>query len=59
MGIVAKQTSLNVLIIGIAFAIGGLNTLVFYPLFLSAEEYGLVVFLLATIGAYQVCKKVH
>ena len=48
MGIVAKQTSLNVLIIGIAFAIGGLNTLVFYPLFLSAEEYGLVVFLLAT-----------
>ena len=48
MGIVAKQTSLNVLIIGIAFTIGGLNTLVFYPLFLSAEEYGLVVFLLAT-----------
>jgi O-antigen/teichoic acid export membrane protein len=48
MGIVAKQTSLNVLIIGFAFAIGGLNTLVFYPLFLSAEEYGLVVFLLAT-----------
>jgi O-antigen/teichoic acid export membrane protein len=48
MGIVAKQTSLNVLIIGIAFAIGGLNTLVFYPLFLSAEEYGLVVFLFAT-----------
>ena len=48
MGIVAKQTSLNVIIIAIAFAIGGLNTLVFYPLFLSAEEYGLVVFLLAT-----------
>jgi O-antigen/teichoic acid export membrane protein len=48
MGIVAKQTSLNVMIIGIAFAIGGLNTLVFYPLFLSAEEYGLVVFLLAS-----------
>ena len=48
MGIVAKQTSLNVLIIGIAFSIGGLNTLVLYPLFLTAEEYGLVVFLLAT-----------
>ena len=48
MGIVAKQTTQNILIIGIAFAIGGLNTLVFYPLFLSAEEYGLVVFLLAT-----------
>ena len=48
MGIVAKQTSLNVMIIGIAFAIGALNTLVFYPLFLSAEEYGLVVFLLAS-----------
>ena len=48
MGIVAKQTTKNILIIGIAFAIGGLNTLVLYPLFLSAEEYGLVVFLLAT-----------
>ena len=48
MGIVAKQTFLNLMIICIAFAIGGLNTLVFYPLFLSAEEYGLVVFLLAT-----------
>ena len=48
MGIVAKQTFLNVIIICIAFAIGGFNTLVFYPLFLSAEDYGLVVFLLAT-----------
>ena len=48
MGIVAKQTFLNVIIICIAFAIGGFNTLVFYPLFLSAENYGLVVFLLAT-----------
>ena len=48
MGIVAKQTTKNILIIGIAFTIGGLNTLVLYPLFLSAEEYGLVVFLLAT-----------
>jgi O-antigen/teichoic acid export membrane protein len=36
------------MIIGIAFAIVALNTLVFYPLFLSAEEYGLVVFLLAS-----------
>ena len=48
MGIVAKQTFLNVIIICIALAIGGFNTLVFYPLFLSAEDYGLVVFLLAT-----------
>jgi len=48
MGIVAKQTFLNIIIICIAFAIGGFNTLVFYPLFLSAEDYGLVVFLLAT-----------
>jgi O-antigen/teichoic acid export membrane protein len=48
MGIVVKQTSQNILIIGIAFAFGGLNTLVLYPAFLSAEAYGLVVFLLAT-----------
>ena len=48
MGIVTKQTFQNILIIGIAFAFGGLNTLVFYPAFLSAEAYGLVVFLLAT-----------
>ena len=48
MGIVAKQTSQNILTIGIAFMFGGINTLVFYPAFLSAESYGLVVFLLAT-----------
>ena len=48
MGIVAKQTSQNILTIGIAFVFGGINTLVFYPVFLSAEAYGLVVFLLAT-----------
>ena len=48
MGIIAKQTTYNVLIIVVAFAIGGINTLVFYPVFLSAEQYGLVVFLLAS-----------
>jgi O-antigen/teichoic acid export membrane protein len=48
MGIIAKQTTNNVLIIVVAFAIGGINTLVFYPVFLSAEQYGLVVFLLAS-----------
>ena len=48
MGIVAKQTSQNILTIGIAFVFGGINTLLFYPAFLSAEAYGLVVFLLAT-----------
>ena len=31
MGIVAKQTSLNVLIIGIAFAIGGFEHTRFLP----------------------------
>ena len=48
MGIVAKQSAKNIVVIAIAFAIGAINTLVFYPIFLSADQYGLVVFLLAS-----------
>ena len=33
--------------------IGGVNTLYFYPVFLKAEYYGLVVFLLATSNLLQ------
>lgn len=47
MGIVVKQSSRNTIIIFIAFAIGGINTLFLYTEFLTPEYYGLVVFLLS------------
>ena len=47
MGIVLKQSSRNTLIIFIAFAIGGINTLFLYTNFLTPDYYGLVVFLLS------------
>ncbi len=48
MGIVFNQSYKNIIIIIIAIIIGGFNTLFFYPTFLQAQYYGLVVFLLAT-----------
>jgi O-antigen/teichoic acid export membrane protein len=48
MGIITNQSTKNIVIIAIAFAFGAVNTLVFYPIFLSANQYGLVVFLLAS-----------
>ena len=53
MGIVVNQTSKNILTISIALILGGINTLYFYPEFLKAEYYGLVVFLLATSNLLQ------
>ncbi len=47
MGIVVKQSSRNTIIIFIAFAIGGINTLFLYTEFLTPQYYGLVVFLLS------------
>lgn len=47
MGIVLKQSSRNTLIIFVAFAIGGINTLFLYTQFLTDSYYGLVVFLLS------------
>lgn len=47
MGIVQKQSSINTVIIFIAFAVGGMNTLFLYTNFLTPEKYGLVVFLLS------------
>lgn len=47
MGIVVKQSSINTLIIFLAFAIGGINTLFLYTSFLEPKYYGLVVFLLS------------
>ena len=53
MGIVVNQSYKNIIIISIALVIGGVNTLYFYPVFLKAENYGLVVFLLATSNLLQ------
>ena len=47
MGVILKQSSYNTIIILIAFIIGGVNTLLLYTNFLTAENYGLVVFLLS------------
>lgn len=47
MGIVAKQSFKNVLIIFLAFAIGGINTMFLYTRFLKEEYYGLVIYLLS------------
>ena len=48
MGIVFKQSFRNIIIIYVAFAIGGINTLFLYTEFLKETYYGLVVFLLST-----------
>ena len=53
MGIVIKQTSINIFTISIALIIGAINTLYFYPEFLKDEYYGLIVFLLATSNLLQ------
>ena len=53
MGIVVNQSYKNIIIISIALVIGGVNTLYLYPVFLKAEYYGLVVFLLATSNLLQ------
>ncbi len=53
MGIVIQQTVKNTLSTYIGFAIGALNTLVFYTHFMSASDYGIVALMLsiATVGA--------
>ena len=48
MGIVLKQSFKNTIIIYLAFLIGGVNTIIFYPEFLGSKFYGLVVYLLST-----------
>lgn len=48
MGIVFKQSFRNTLIIYVAFLVGGINTVVFYPRILESEFYGLVTFLLSS-----------
>jgi O-antigen/teichoic acid export membrane protein len=48
MGIVLKQSFRNTLIIYLAFLIGGINTIIFYPRILGSQYYGLVTFLLSS-----------
>lgn len=48
MGIVTTQSAKNMVTIFTAFALGAVNTLYFYPTFLTETYYGLVIFLLAT-----------
>lgn len=47
MGIVLKQSFKNMLIVYLAFAIGGINTIFLYTRILEGSNYGLVTFLLA------------
>lgn len=48
MGVIIKQSIINTAVILLAFAIGAVNTLWFYPHFLQEEYYGLVTFLLSS-----------
>ncbi len=48
MGIVSRQSTKNIFIIGFSFLVGATNTLYLYPNLLKADYYGLVIFLLAT-----------
>jgi len=47
MGVVAKQTFYNLLSIGLAFALGAINTLYMYPNFMGSRLQGVVIALLA------------
>ena len=53
MGIVVRQSFLNLISIGIAFLIGAINTLYLYPTFLGSKFQGLVIALLAISNLIQ------
>ena len=53
MGIVTRQSFYNVLSILFAFALGGLNTIVFYPRVMGPEFHGLIVAMLANSNIIQ------
>lgn len=53
MGVVAKQSFYNILSVMIAFGIGAINTIVFYPRAMGEELYGIVVILLAQSNILQ------
>ena len=53
MGIVVRQSFLNLISIGIAFLIGAVNTLYLYPTFLGSKLQGLIIALLAISNLVQ------
>jgi O-antigen/teichoic acid export membrane protein len=53
MGVVVKQSFYNILSVIIAFGIGAINTIVFYPRAMGEELYGIVVILLAQSNILQ------
>ena len=53
MGIVARQSFYNIISVILAFAIGALNTVVFYPRAMGEELYGIVLILLAQSNILQ------
>ena len=53
MGIVVRQSFLNLISIGIAFLIGAVNTLFLYPTFLGSKLQGLIIALLAISNLLQ------
>ena len=53
MGIVVRQSFLNLISIGIAFLIGAVNTLYLYPTFLGSKFQGLIIALLAISNLVQ------
>ena len=53
MGIVVRQSFLNLISIGVAFLIGAINTLYLYPTFLGSKLQGLIIALLAISNLVQ------
>jgi O-antigen/teichoic acid export membrane protein len=53
MGIVVRQSFLNLISIGVAFLIGAVNTLYLYPTFLGSKLQGLIIALLAISNLLQ------
>ena len=53
MGVVAKQSFYNVLSVILAFGIGAVNTIIFYPRFMGEALYGIVLILLAESNILQ------
>ena len=53
MGVVAKQSFYNALSVILAFGIGAINTVVFYPRFMGEELYGIILILLAESNILQ------
>ena len=53
MSLIVKQSFSNIIIILLAFTLGALNTLFFYPRIIGAEFYGIILILLAQSNIVQ------